>query len=276
MQDNNSDIEASARYVIASANIKSLPGFRPFVLVPPDFNKLPLEPEWLEPLPDHIRQAVALAEMESFIRYVKQFKTFSAQIFANANDVGAKLTAILDYHETGKESKPHHGKHIATYAPEYSPDFKAWCAINGKPMSQNEFLDFIRKWGDTITSHSDADMLELASSLDFKVDAQFSSHVERMTGGRKLAYDEKVEGTGQMRKQEVKVPDSMELDLPVFVGGMKYEIGVELLYRPQGGQLKIGVELKRPHIVVRQAIKDIIEDVKQGTEVEPFFGSVAS
>lgn len=274
MQD-NSDVDAAARYAIASTNVKNHPGFRPVILVPPDFKVEKLEPEWLEPLPDHIRQTLNIAELESFVRYVKQFKTFSAQVFAFANDKGARLTAVLDYHESGSEAKPHRGKHLVNYQPDYSDDFKAWCAINGKAMTQNDFLDHLRKWGDTITSHTDADMIELVSSLDFKIDAQFSSHVERTTGGRKLVYDEKVEGSAQMRKQEIKVPDAMAVKMPIFVGGKEYQIGLELLYRPQGGHLHIIVELKRPHLIVREAVKDIIADVQAGTEIEPFFGSIA-
>lgn len=275
MDNTHSEVDAAAKLAIASTNVKSHPGFRPVVLLPPEFQVKNLEPDWLEPLPDHIRQTVNIAELESFVRYVKQFKTFSAQVFAVQNELGARFLAVLDYHESGKESKPRRAKHSAVYAPVYSDDFNAWCKVNGKPMSQSDFLDHLRKWGDTITSHSDADMIELASTLDFKVDAEFSSHVERTTGGRKLVYDEKVQGSGQMKKVEVKVPDSMTLKLPIFVGGKDYQIAVELLYRPQGGHLMIIVELKRPHLVVRQAVKDIIEDVKVGTELEPFFGSLA-
>jgi hypothetical protein len=66
----------------------------------------------------------------------------------------------------------------------------------------------------------------------------------------------------------------MKIKLPVFTGGREYEIGADLLYRPQGGALRIIVELRRHHLVVRQAVKDIVEDVKEGTGLEPFLGSI--
>ena len=48
------------------------------------------------PLPDHIRQDVSVFTLESFIAYVKDFKTFTARIFGCTNGDGAKITAILD------------------------------------------------------------------------------------------------------------------------------------------------------------------------------------
>lgn len=257
---------------VAGLGIKEKVGFTPFVLVPDAYVKEELTPDYLEPLPDHIRQSVEIIELESFVAYVKQFKTHTSQVFAVATDRGAHFEAVLDYHEGGKEAKPFRAKHRASYAPEYSPEFAAWLAINGKPITQEQFLDHLRKWGDTITSHTDADLIELASSLDFTTAGEFSSHVERTNGGRKLLINERVEGSAQLKGKSVTVPDSMKLQLPVFTGGRMYEIAADLLYRPHGGALRIIVELRRQHLTVRTAIKDIVNDVKEGTGTTPFLG----
>lgn len=261
---------------IAGMAIKEKEGFTPFVLIPDTYEMKELTPDWEEPLPDHIRQQVEITDLGSFIAYVKKFKTHTAQIFAIANDRGARFEAVLDYHEGGNESKPFRAKHRVDYAPEFSPEFAAWLAINSKQLTQEQFLDHLRKWGDTITSHTDADLIELASSLDFTTSGEFSSHVERVKGGRKLLINERVEGSAQLKGTAVTVPDGIEVKLPVFVGGREYEIGADLLYRPQSGALRIIVELRRAHLVVREAVKDIVTDVAEGTEIEPFLGRVVA
>lgn len=260
---------------VAATEIKEEHGFQPFVLVPPGFQTQTLSPLHLQPLPDHIRQTVRLSDVASFIQYVKKFATHTAQIFAVANDAGAKLLAVLNYHEGGKEAAAGRGTHQAEFAPSYSPEFSAWLSINGKPLTQEQFLDHLRKWGDTIKSQSDADLIELASSLDFETKGEFSSHVERTKGGRKLLFNEQVYGTAEVKGKQVSVPEGFALELPVFVNGAQYALCADLLYRPQNGSLRIIVELRRQHLVIRKAVEDIVAEVKEGTGIEPFLGALA-
>lgn len=258
---------------------KMLDGYRPFVLLPDGNGGLKpaaLQLDYDTPLPDHIRQNVEIIDLESYIDYIKKFKTHTTAIFAIANDAGAKFLSVLDYHEGGQEGAPKRGMHRVDYAPAYSPEFAAWLNINGKQLTQELFLDHLRKWGDTITNFSDADLIEIASSLDFTVKGEYSSHVERTKGGRKLLFNEQIEGSAQLKSKAITVPDGLVLNLPVFVGGRSYEIGADLLYRPQSGSLRIIVELRRQHLTVRQAVKDIVEDVKEGTGIQPFLGRLKS
>lgn len=267
--------ELIERLTTAALSIKERNGFLPFVLVPDGFKMEKLTAEHLDPLPDHIQQRVALISVESYIAYIKKFQTSTTAIFAVANDTGAEFVTIADYHEGGKDGKPLRAAHRVTYSPAYTPEFKAWCEISGKPQTQEQFLDHLRKWGDTITNLSDADLIEMASSLDFQTDGQFSSHVERVKGGRKLLINERVEGSAQLKGKTVTVPEGLVLKLPVFIDGRAYDLGVDLMYRPQNGALRIIAELRRSHLVIRQAIKDVVADVKAGTGIEPFLGRLA-
>lgn len=256
---------------VAGMAIREKNGYKPFVIVPDEFM---LEELSLEPLPDHIRQKLKLTEVDSFVRYVKEFATHTARIFAVANDTGAVFKAVLNYHEGGNEAAAGWGTHVAEFSPFYSPEFSAWLAINGKPLTQEQFLDHLRKWGDVIESQSDADLIELASSLDFTTKGEFSSHVERTKGGRKLLFNEVVDGSAQVKGQQVAVPDSFQLELQVFVNGATYALGADILYRPQNGSLRIIVELRRHHLVVRKAVEDVVAEVKEGTGIEPFLGAI--
>ena len=226
------------------------------------------------PLPNHIRQTLSLVERESFTRYVKLYKSGSSQIFGTVTPEGAHFVAVLDYHESGNERTPNHTKHVATFAPKYSDDFKAWCLINGKALTQDQFLDHLRRWGDVITSHTDADMIEIVSNLDFHKTGQFSSQVERVTGGRKLTFNEEIEGTSSSKSSKIPVPDVMKMNSEIFQGGAKFDYSADLLYRVNGGKLTIAIELKRPHKVVKEAIDSLIADIVTETEITPLIGTV--
>lgn len=253
-----------------------VPGSLPAtILVPDGFTTEEIPALHEIPLPDHIRQEVELVECESFSRYVKLYKGPSSQIFAVVTEEGAKFVAVLDYHESGNEHKPNHARHIAEFKPEFSDDFSAWLKANGKPMTQDQFLDHLRRWGSTITGMSDADMIEMVSNLEFTTSGQFTSKVERTTGGRKLTFNEEVEGSTQGKERKIPVPDSLKLESEIFTGGKKFAYTADILYRVSSGRLTIAVELKRPHKVIKMAIDSLIEDIVAETAITPLIGTVA-
>jgi uncharacterized protein YfdQ (DUF2303 family) len=260
---------------VAASAPKTIPGYQPVILVPDNFEmKTPLREDEI-PLADHIRQRVVLFQLASFTNYIKKFKRHTTQIFGCSDQTGAKFSGVIDYHEAGVDGKPDHLKHVADYAPRYSDEFSAWLGINAKPLTQDQFLDHLRRWGYVITSHTDADMIELASSLEFKTDGQFASQIERTRGGRKLLWNEEVAGTGSVAGKAVTVPDAIKLKMAIFDAGKEYELDADLLYRVAGGKLHIAVEMKRFHKVIRMAVEDLILDVETATEIEVFMGNAA-
>lgn len=262
---------------VAAAAPRQVSGFRPFVLVPGLDGEMKMEllsPEHEAPVPDHIRQKVTLVELESFTGYVKQYKGASTKIFGTTDTAGAHFTAAMDYHESGKEGNAGRLAHLVDYAPRYSDEFAAWLAINGKGLTQEQFLDHLRKWGYVVTSHTDADLIELVSSLEFSTQGQFASKIERTRGGRKLIWNEDVEGTGQVQGKQVVVPDAIKLKCPVFLGGKEYEISSDLLYRVSAGKLTIASELKQQQRVIRDAVNDLVSDVEAGTDLTVFVGRI--
>lgn len=257
----------------AAAQTPRVPGAtRQIVLVPIGYEKQEIPALHELPMPDHIRQNAVVIELASFIAYVKQFKTHTTRIFGSNRVGGASFKALLDYHEGGKEAKPGRCMHAVDYSPEYSDEFAGWLAQNGKLLSQEAFLDHLRKWGFVVTSHTEADLIEMASSLELKMNGQFASRIERTLGGRQLTWNETVEGSGQSQGQQVKVPDHLTLKLPIFLGGREYEVKVELLYRVQGGRLSIAWEMQRIQKVIFDAVKDLVKDVEADTGISVFIG----
>lgn len=267
------DLTVVERLTLAGQTPKQLGERRQVVILQKD-QKLETIPALHEvPLPDHIRQVVKIVELESFVAYVKQFATATTRIFGSIGSNAANFTAILNYHEGGKEARPQHSSHKANYSPPFSEEFAAWFAGNAKLNTQETLLEHIRRWGFVITSHTEADLIELISSLEFSSQGQFASKIERTRGGRELTYNETVEGQGQMAGKKVTVPDGIVMKLPIFQGGKEYEVAADLLYRVQSGRLSIAWELKRVQKVIGDAVKDLVKDVEAGTGISVFVGS---
>lgn len=275
------------RNLAAAAMIAREPGIdRKFTVVPQGFQQLSIPALHELPLPDHIRQHLHLTDRESFTRYVKQYKNMFSKIFGTTTPSGANFVAVLDYHgvipdgptgSTGSpwtNPRPNRVQHVAQFTPKYSDEFSAWCAINGKPLTQDQFLDHLRRWGYVINSHTDADLVEIVSNLEFTTNGQFSSKVERTTGGRKLIYTEQVEANQTGKQMAMIVPDTIQMESEIFAGGAQFEYSADLLYRVGAGQLKIIVELKRIHKVVKSAIESLMTDITTETGLKPLIGTV--
>jgi uncharacterized protein YfdQ (DUF2303 family) len=270
------DLTVIERLTVAATSPRQLGDRRQVVVLQKD-QKVETIPALYEvPLPDHIRQNVTLVELASFIAYIKQFGGSFTRIFGTTSSAGARFRAIIDYHEGGKDSKPGHGQHVATYAPQFSDEFAAWHTANSKPHTQEQFLEHLRRWGYVVTSHTDADLIELISSLEFNTNGQFASKIERTRGGRQLTWNEVVEGTGQVQGKQVTVPDAITIKLPIFLGGREYEAEADLLYRVASGRLTIAWEIKRQQKLIFEAVKDLVKDVEEGTDRSVFIGETVS
>lgn len=254
--------------------------FAPYAIVPDGFTLAELPRKRLAPLPDHIRQEVRLDDAESFILYVKSFRTHTTRVFASVvnlaqvsagNAGGARFTALLDFHEGGSEQKAARVAHVAEYPVPLALEFSTWLAANGRPLSQMDFVGFIEANCVDVVTPDSASLMELALNFEAKSNVTFQSKVDRVTGGRALTYQEQVEA-GAPSVGQVKVPEWLTLRLPVFEGGKAYEFRARLEYRPSNGRLAIIYHLQRPHDVFRVAIKDLRAEIAAALETEILTG----
>lgn len=273
------DLELVRELCVAASTPHSPGTHKQIVFVPEGFVQKEIPALSEIPLPDHIRQKLVLVDRESFTRYVKLYKGSTSQIFGTITQSGAKFVGVLDYHESGLEHKPNRALHVVDFNPQFSDEFAAWLAINHKGLTQDQFLEHLRRWGDVITGLSDADMIEMISNLEFATTGTFSSKVERVTGGKKLTFNEEIEGTTSSGKQQgetraIPVPDTLKMNSEIFLGGAKFDYEADLLYRIGGGRLTISIELKRPHKVIKTAIDALMSDIESETEIKPLIGTV--
>ncbi len=237
------------------------PGWQERVVAPVD-----------EPLSGHIRQAVRLDDADSFAGYVNAFKTPRSRLFVSVSR--NTMTALLDYHagaEGGEAGKPDYLHHKATYEMPFSEEWKRWNAIDGRPMAQMAFAEFLEENLADVVDPPGASVLEVALQLQQKKKVQFDSGIRLQDGTTQLTYREEVENAG---KNNMKVPAEFTIGIPVFFGGDRYKIKVLLRYRIDDGKLAFHVVLHRKQFMLQDAVQQAAARIGEETELLPFFGSV--
>ncbi len=201
-----------------------------------------------------------LTELGSFIDHANRFKVPASAIFVSGSDDAPTFTSVLDYHDplniptAAIEPLPRFGQHRGVYAPEFSPEWKAWKAADGKPMTQPGFaalitdhvrdvLDvtdpkdlgalpawFAQKHGRTVPPtefYADSGrMLELAEGLTISVSERVTDVAKRDTGETSIQFDSKADTS--IAGLKVTVPVAFVIELPIFVGGARYQLPVRL------------------------------------------------
>lgn len=278
MHDHQSVVEllAAGKAIGAPVNV---PGRQIGIVIPQEYGFVALPPAEPEPLLPYIRQTVQLSDTESFVAYVKRYQTKDTVIFAtlptSVNGAGAEFRAVFDYHIGGKgeDHKPDRTAHQAYFPCPQSTNWAAWLSISGKAQSQDAFINFIEANGIDIVAPDTAALLELAVNFEAKTEVEFISKVDRLTGARKLTFNETVTN-GSQTKGSITVPDSLKLKLPVFEGGKPFDLAARLEWRPSGGKLNVTVHLLRPMDIVRAAVNETRKEIAAAVEIEPMTGKL--
>jgi len=268
----------NAGMALAGARRTGEPNSTPYAVVPPGATLKDLS-EFLEK-PLRVKQRVALEEVESFIRYVTEYSDHRTRLFAEVNENGATITAVLDYHtgnkvhdETEPDAEPTPGwcKHVAEYTCPLTVEWKRWTAHNGKPMEQTAFAEFIEQNQLEVVTPPGAELLEIAQTLKAKSNVDFLSGLRLSNGQQQLQYMEATSAQAGVNGN-LSVPEEIELGIPVFQGGPRYSVKAFLRYRISNKKLNFHYVLFNPHKVIEHAAKAILEAVETGTKIEPFMG----
>ena len=267
-----------------------------------------MEARSIKPLIDEYRDrperrsgTAVLSDLDSLIAWVNRFKDGNSVAFVDRTPDKPSVTAIIDYHEAGIESDadPRFCKHRGVYRFPLSEPWKAWAAIDGKPMSHADFAAWLEdRIGDVIAppdhlagadTLTEADLklvellrtlggqfvgpsrlLDLSRGLKLTEEARFTS-VQNLTSGEvELAYqNEHREEAGA----PLKVPSIFLLGIPVFDRGPMYRIPVRLRYRLAGSKLTWFVVRYRPQLSFDDAVNEDVEELRSQTDLPVFSGA---
>jgi uncharacterized protein YfdQ (DUF2303 family) len=223
--------------------------------------------------PLRIEQKVSCSDVESFIRYVNQYKceekTKGLAIFAEITATGGVFRAYLDYHLGVDEAG--WCKHTVYYMCPATVEWSRWNQNNRRLMTQGQFAEFLEETQLDVREPDGATLLEIIKTMQAKTDVWFSSAIRLENGNVQLRYDESTEARAGAKGQ-FEVPTRFKLGLVLFEGGLLYGIEARLKYQLVDRAVKFRYELVNPHIVVEDAIKSMLEAVAKETGVKPFRG----
>lgn len=246
----------------------------PAVIVPEGHRVEYLDPLQPAPLKDFIEANVTLYDADSFIAYVKEYRTATTLIFAAPVDksgTSAGLTAHLEYHD-GKAPRPRRNSHTARYPLPLSVELLAWLSINERAQGQVAFARFLDDHVQDVIRPESALLIELGESLNMKREVEFQSTIKRSTGGRTLIHKENVEA--KISAGTVQVPQVLTLLLPVFEGGDSVEIDARIDLDVREGKPFITIQLVRLHVILREALAKVCQRVADETAIDVLSGKL--
>lgn len=238
-----------------------------------------LENELLDANPKRKRAAVSLYEAESFIDYIKRFAIKDRSIiFGAANETGGSFKSVLDYHdaEGAVPNNANWGEHTCALVLATTPEWARWLGQNNKPMTQEQFAEFIEDNAPDIITPDAAVLLDMATLLQGKKSVTFKSSRNLRNGSIELSYSERIEETSGSRDDAMQLPDRIVVKMMPFVGCAGVEIPARLRFRiSDSGKVSFTYILDRPFKVLEAAFNAVAAQVESETGIPVMLGAGA-
>lgn len=218
----------------------------------------------LLPKPQRTVQSVVLHSPESFADYANRFG-LTGRTIVYADEPDRTYTAVINHAAPGDE--PGQNDHLATYECPLSTNWTTWCQASGRAMDQDTFAKFLEVNAVDIIEPQAAVLLQLAMNLDIHKSAKFESAIRLDNGQRQFRYIEEVRG--QQSAGDIQIPDTIKINVPVFLEGNLYDVLARFRYQLRDGSLRMWYELVRPEDVLRNATRDVTAKIKTRITAHP-------
>jgi uncharacterized protein YfdQ (DUF2303 family) len=239
---------------------------------PQVFTELLAERDRRLPNPRRPSGTSTLTDLASFGRWLKRYREPFSVVWANIEQF--TLTAIINEHEPVQDEDP---KTVAgwrdfraIYSMPRSPEWVSWTELDGKPMSQDAFADFIEARLDDLTSGDDAplptDLLTMARNLHVNSKGTFSRVVNPTNGNYSLVAKTETD-TGS-----TQIPRAFLVAIPVFDGGERYQVECRVRFQLVNGQPQFGYTMHRRKEIERDAFNGVCRDVESNCGVPVYLG----
>lgn len=224
--------------------------------------------------------------LESFIELGQRHETDDSAIFADTDWQKPSLTMVVDYHQAVAGGVADNGKHRIRYDFPLSDEWKAWVAVDGKPMDQGDFAEFIEDHIAELSTPDGLEEEEFRHKFGFRV--AYPTEMHTLSRGLQVFAETRVKnavtlqtGEGQISFEEehrdangnkIDVPGMFILSVSPFFMGEPCRIPVRLRYRLAGGSIKWIVKLYRPDVYITQQVMRDMEKAASETGAPAFHG----
>lgn len=192
------------------------------------------------------------ADVASFVDYTKNHHDDNDSTVWIERE-SATITAVLNDHS---EAHAGWGDHKAVLVLERTPEWKHWQGGDGKWFSQADFAEHVQHGIGEIVLPEPATMLEIAQSLEGKVEANWQTARRLDNGEVGFQYTETVTA-GAGRQGSLEIPAEFTLEVIPFYGEDRYPVTARLRYRVREGVLTIGYQLVQPHEVELSVLHEV-------------------
>lgn len=236
-----------------------------FLIVGDQVTRLaPLNPR----LPSFIRERVSVFTAASFTDYAVPFVVENqSRLFV---DVAApKVTLDFDYHTPGAAD---HRGHILTWHMRTSLNWQRWTSIDGKPLTQRAFVEFLEENEGDVREPGGAALREILQAIEGTKSVAFTGSTRLVNGDVELKW---VETTEAKTKGGQVLPGSFVLGLPIFFGEKAATAVKALLrYKVDDGKLTFTVILHRRQEIFENAVMEEAAKVGATLGLVPLVGAV--
>ncbi|HYE29953.1 MAG TPA: DUF2303 family protein [Methylomirabilota bacterium] len=236
----------------------------PYAIVPAGYQFQSLE--HLLAAPRRVRAAVAVPEVNSFIRYVNEFKCEDTRIYIDVDN--KRVEAVIDHPAKGK---PSWACHRVVLAVSHSPEFDAWKKASGTAFTQTHFAEFIEDRMNEFVRPAAAEIYEVATTLQVSERVEFKRAIRLDNGASKLIFNKASEATAG-DNESVEVPKIFELGIPVFRGEEPRSITCKLRYRLNDGAVTFSYHIVDLPKIIQTAFEFLATDIETQTGITPLNG----
>lgn len=135
--------------------------------------------------PDRIREKIVAGDLPSFFEYFTTFQMPASVVFLKLRE--SVLRAVIDYHGPSTASW---ATHVVDFHVMESTDFRALMSANNKPMSQDDFCEWVDEYAHLFAEPAGTKMLELAQKISMRSSESVSSLVNVATGERQVSFEQ--------------------------------------------------------------------------------------
>lgn len=221
--------------------------------------------------PGRPQGTVRLRDAASFTRYVNDHKVARSRIYATLEP--AQFLAVFDDFDTSSGAggvmadQADWRGYRAEFKVPASREWKTWNDANRKHMSQLGFAEFLQDNLPDVTKPEGGALLEMALNFEAAQAGHFVAAQRLQDGSHNLTWKADNNASGS-----VKLPEFIELRIPVFENEQARPIVARLRYRVAEGRLQIWYELVRPHKELEAAFRECWARIEKDTGIAILLG----
>ncbi len=245
----------------------------------------------LEPYRLHPRRKQGVAELTNINAVIQHFERFHSEesvVFVDDNPDAPEIRVVYNYTAPG-DGEAGFGDYGTRYRFPLSDEWKAWTAVSGETLSQQEFAEFlethledimegdesmetVKVWADRVKLElaGPAKLMEISKGLTVNIGRQIADHRNLQTGEAQITFAEQ---HSNEKGDQLRVPGAFAIRLPVFKGENPYAAPVRLRYRVHGSSIVWSMAIHKVDRIFRQAMTDAMDLVEAGTKAPTYFGT---